>query len=99
MVLFALPNLFGKAPSIQISREDGGELADAARMQLEATLTSSEIVYDDLFVEDGRIMVRFADVQEQLRSSEILRENLGNNYVVALTLAPRTPSWIRIVRR
>ncbi|TDJ42237.1 MAG: protein translocase subunit SecD, partial [Gammaproteobacteria bacterium] len=37
----------------------------------------------------------FDDVQEQLRASDLLREGLGKGYVVALTLAPRTPAWLR----
>jgi preprotein translocase subunit SecD len=94
-ILFALPNLFGKAPSIQISREDGGNLTDAVILQLEATLENSDLTYSDTFVDAGRVMIRFDDVQEQLRASEILRDNLGKSYVVALTLAPRTPAWVR----
>ena len=94
-ILVALPNLFGKAPSIQISREDGAAIEDASLSQLEGYMKEASVTFADMFPEDGRIMIRFDDVQEQLRASEILRDNLGTAYVVALTLAPRTPAWIR----
>jgi len=94
-ILIALPNLFGKAPSVQISREDGGQLSDATVAQVNSTIDSAGVSYEDSYVDEGRIMVRFGDVQEQLRASEILRDALGKSYVVALTLAPNTPAWVR----
>ena len=91
----ALPNLFGKAPSVQISREDSGDLLDTTVQQVESVLDQAGIEVEESYLEEGRLMVRFADVEPQLRASELLRDNLGKNYVVALTLAPRTPVWLR----
>ncbi len=94
-ILIALPNLYGKAPSIQVSRDDSGEITDAATMQIEAILNNANIAFSDAFVEEGRLMLRFDEVQAQLRASELLRATLGKTYIVALTLAPRTPVWMR----
>jgi preprotein translocase subunit SecD len=94
-VLIALPNLFGKAPSIQISRDDSGVLTEAATLQVEGILDNAGVVSAESYIEDGRLMVQFDDVQQQLLASELLREKLGEKYVVALTLAPRTPVWMR----
>jgi preprotein translocase subunit SecD len=94
-ILIALPNLFGKAPSIQISRDDSGELTEAAVLQIEGTLGNAGIVAANSFLEKGRLMLQFNDVEQQLLGSQLLRENLGANYVVALTLAPRSPAWMR----
>jgi preprotein translocase subunit SecD len=46
-------------------------------------------------VEDGRVTVRFPDVDDQLRALDLLRDQLGRSYVAALTLAPRTPALLR----
>jgi preprotein translocase subunit SecD len=94
-VLIALPNLFGKAPSVQISRDDSGVLTEAATLQIEGVLDNAGVVTANSFIESGRLMLQFDDVQQQLLTSELLRENLGEQYVVALTLAPRTPAWLR----
>jgi len=94
-LLIALPNIFGKAPSLQVSREDTAVLNDAGISQVNSLLESASIATVESFVEDGHLLIQFDDVQEQLRASDLLREGLGKGYVVALTLAPRTPAWLR----
>lgn len=94
-ILIALPNVFGKAPSLQISRDDGSPLAEAAESQVDSLLVAGSVDYAASYIEDGRMLVRFEDVQEQLRASQLLRDGLGKAYVVALTLAPRMPTWLR----
>ncbi|MEJ2138488.1 MAG: protein translocase subunit SecD [Gammaproteobacteria bacterium] len=91
----ALPNLFGKAPSLQVSRDDGAVLSDDSVSLVESILESASVTYEDAYVEDGKLLIRFDDIQEQLRTSPLLRDNLGQNYVVALTLASRMPAWMR----
>jgi preprotein translocase subunit SecD len=94
-LLIALPNIFGKAPSLQVSREDTAVLNDAAASQVNSLLESASIATVESFIEDGHLLIQFDDVQEQLRASDLLREGLGKGYVVALTLAPQTPPWLR----
>ncbi len=93
--LVALPNLYGKAPSVQVSRDDGAALEEITVEQARDLIAKAKIAATASYVEDGRLLIRFSDVQEQLRASELLRENLTKGYVVALTLAPRTPAWVR----
>jgi preprotein translocase subunit SecD len=94
-IFIALPNLYGKAPSLQVSRDDGAVLSEAAVSQVDALLVSGSVATDESFIEDGHLLIRFNDVQEQLRATQLLREGLGKAYVVALTLAPRMPAWLR----
>lgn len=94
-IVIALPNLFGKAPSVQISRDDDAPLAEMTISEIAGVLAKSRLEPAATYIEAGRLLVHFDDVEEQLRASEILRDNLGRNYVVALTLAPRTPDWLR----
>jgi len=96
-MLIALPNLFGKAPSVQVSRDDGGDLIDTTIEQVQSQIEEAGIAYVDSYGEDGRLLIRFDDVQQQLRASDLLRESLGKVYVVALTLSPRTPAWVRAI--
>jgi preprotein translocase subunit SecD len=94
-IFIALPNLFGEAPAVQVSRDDGGVLSDAAVSQVDALLVSASMIPAESYMEEGRLLVRLADVQEQLSASEVLREGLGKTYVVALTQASLTPAWLR----
>ena len=93
--LLALPNIYGKAPSVQVSREDGAALLDASGPEIESLLGAANIDADSSYFEDGRMILRFADAVAQTSASQVLRDGLGKAYVVALTLAPATPEWVR----
>jgi preprotein translocase subunit SecD len=94
-ILIALPNIYGKAPSVQVSRDDGAALDAAALSQVDSLLDSASMGAVEKYVEEGKLLIRFDDVQKQLNASQFLRDGLGKAYVVALTLAPRTPAWVR----
>jgi preprotein translocase subunit SecD len=94
-LLVALPNLFGEDPALQVSRDSGGALEELEINQIKLALDEGEIAYSSVYDEDGRVLVRFPTVEGQLRASDLLRQKLGKAYVVALTLSPRTPNWLR----
>ncbi len=94
-ILVALPNVFGNAPSLQISRDDGAALDETAVANIERELTTADLGQYDTYTENGQLLVRFGAVEQQLRASELLAGNLGQSYVVAYTLAPRAPQWLR----
>jgi preprotein translocase subunit SecD len=92
--LIAAPNLFGDDPALQITREDGTALDQMTVSAVTARLDADEIAFNAADVEDGAVLVRFPDVDSQLRGSAALGEELPF-HVVALTLAPRTPAFFR----
>jgi len=94
-VLVAIPNLFGEDPALQVSRDSGAALVELEVNQVKLALDEGEVEYSSIYDENGRTLVRFAAVEEQLHASDLLRQELGKAYVVALTLAPRTPGWLR----
>ncbi|MEZ5565358.1 MAG: protein translocase subunit SecD [Gammaproteobacteria bacterium] len=94
-LLVSLPNLFGDAPAVQISLANGQAMEDSGIERVRQALGSGEITA--LYREKGRVMVRFPTVDVQLRAADELREALGKTYVVALTLTPSTPAWLRAI--
>jgi len=94
-LLIALPNLFGEDPALQVSRDSGAEMVELEFNQVSLVLEEGEVEFSSVYQENGRALVRFNNVADQLRGSDLLREELGKAYVVALTLAPRTPAWLR----
>ena len=96
-ILLASPNLFGKAPSVQITRDDGAKLTEDGLSQVNAFLETASVPYLDSYVEDGWLIVQFDSVEEQSSASKVLRDGLGKGFVVALTLAPRMPAWMRFL--
>lgn len=91
----AAPNIFGEDPALQVSRDSGSALTELELSQISLELDEQQIGYARVFEEDGRAMVLFNSVEDQLRASDVLHESLGDAYVVALTLAPRTPDFLR----
>jgi preprotein translocase subunit SecD len=96
-LVFALPNIYGDAPAVQITADTGQPLDEAVLGRIRAILDARGISYGPSYLEDGRVTVRFPDVEEQLRALDLVREQLGRGYVAALTLAPRTPAALRAV--
>lgn len=94
-LLFAVPNFFGDDPAIQISRADGAALESPESDLFVQLLEDENIGQISAFLDDGRALIRFNLVEDQLKASDLLRQELGRSYVVALTLAPRTPDWLR----
>jgi preprotein translocase subunit SecD len=94
-LLFAAPNFFGDDPAIQISRADGAALESPESDLFVQLLEDENIGQISVYLDDGRALIRFNLVEDQLKASDLLRQELGRSYVVALTLAPRTPDWLR----
>ena len=92
-LLFALPNLYGEDPAVQISGNT--KPADAALVQqVEQVLKADKLAYASAVLEDKRVMVRFPDTDTQLHGLDAIKQALGTDYSVALNLAPRTPAWL-----
>ena len=95
--LFALPNIYGKDPALQVSASRGGEISELTRYAVEDALDTAGIEYGNISVAEGSLVVRFADEGTQLKAQDVVKEGLGRSYTVALNLAPATPGWLRLV--
>lgn len=93
-LIYAAPNLFGEDPAVQISGAAGVTLSEPALDQITATLNSNHLIYKSATLQKRNILVRFNDTDTQLKASSILKNALGDNYIVALNLAPATPPWL-----
>lgn len=92
--LYALPNLYGDDPSVQISGTRGQQATPETLTQIQSTLSSVNIQPKSAILENGSILVRLESSEQQLAAKEKITEVLGNNYSVALNLAPATPDWL-----
>ena len=97
-LVYALPNLFGDDPAVQVSSIRGFELPRDMPAQVEGALSTAGIEFGAIEFEPRRLLVRLDSVDRQGRAAEALTEALGEDYVVALNLAPATPGWLRALR-
>lgn len=94
-LLYALPNLYGEDPAVQISSIRGFELEQELPARVEGILQSAGLEAGAVELVPQRMLLRFDNVDQQGRAAEALSEGLGDEYVVALNLAPATPGWLR----
>ena len=93
--LYALPNIYGKDPALQISPLRSAAIDDAAVTQVEEALVKAGITHLPVEKSPGNLIIRFDNEEIQLQAQSVVSETLGKAYVVALNLAPATPGWLR----
>jgi len=54
-----------------------------------------ENAYDEIFLRDNKIVIKFNDVDSQLSSKTVLQNNLLDKVIIALFLEPSTPKWLK----
>jgi preprotein translocase subunit SecD len=94
-ILFALPNIYGSAPAVQLADQDDRAITEEQLDSFVRTLDGVDITPEAYYLKDERAVIRFHDEQEQQAAADRLRVRYGQNTNVALTLAPRLPDWVR----
>ena len=92
--LFALPNIYGKDPALQVS-SSRAEISELTEFQVSSALDEAGIAYKATAVREENLIIRFNDEESQLKARAVVEESLGRNFVVALNLAPATPGWLQ----
>ena len=96
--VYALPNLYGEVPAVQVSPLKVGLKADANLMnRVEEMLKNANLAANGIFLEQTSVKARFADTDTQLKAKELLQSRLGDDYVVALNLLSNSPWWLTAI--
>ncbi|OOR98830.1 protein-export membrane protein SecD [Canicola haemoglobinophilus] len=93
-VLYSLPNLYGEDPAVQISGTRGQTADTKVLSNVQTLLEQNSLPIKSIILENGSILARFNNTDDQLLAKDKIIEKLGNNYSVALNLAPATPKWL-----
>ena len=93
--IFALPNVFGEDAALQVARKDRSAVEADGQRSVEDFLRGKGVTFSRSYVDDGRLMLHFAAVPEQLKARDLVNENFGRDYVTALSFASRAPDWLR----
>ncbi|KGA56303.1 preprotein translocase subunit SecD [Proteus vulgaris] len=96
-LLYALPNLYGEDPAVQITGARGTAANEQTLDQVRSLLDKEKIEAKSIALENGAILARFSNPDIQLRAREVLLPALGDQFVVALNLAPATPKWLEAI--
>jgi preprotein translocase subunit SecD len=92
---YALPNLFGEDPALQITSARGFTIPLDLEANINDALIVENIKFKDWEQQGNRLLYRFNSPEDQLLAADVLKKALGEQYVVALNLAHSTPGWLR----
>jgi preprotein translocase subunit SecD len=96
-VLYALPNLFGEDPALQVTSARGFAIPLDLEANIEDSLVVENLSFKSMERAGNRVLYRFRSTDDQLKASEVIKKALGDQYVVALNLAHSTPAWLRAI--
>ena len=94
-VLLALPNIYGSVPAVQLADNDGKPFTEVRLEQFVEAIGEIRVTPEAAYLEDGRAVLRFNSVEEQLAAGDLLRKRFAREASVALTLTPKLPAWVR----
>jgi preprotein translocase subunit SecD len=95
--LYALPNLYGEDPSVQLSPLRSHKVDGSTVIEVNNKLAAAGLQPKQVELAESRILIRFGDTDAQLKAADALRLGMGEGYTVALNLAPSTPSWLNFI--
>lgn len=97
-VTYALPNIYPEDPALQISHASGS-ISSQTIDKIRTLLSNDNISIKTLHINDeGKLILRFHNSQDQLASADLLRVELDYRYITALSLASATPDWLRDIK-
>jgi preprotein translocase subunit SecD len=98
--LYALPNVFGESPAVQVSPAKSMVKIDAAlQSRVEEALKAAGMTPDGITRDANSLKLRLASSDLQLKVKDLLQKALvteptSPDYVVALNLLSRSPAWL-----
>jgi preprotein translocase subunit SecD len=95
-IFLALPNLFGEEDALQLAA-DRAAVTDADRTAVVQILKDKGVTPSGVFLEQGRLTLRFSSKQDQLKARDLVAEARPGQFTIALSQASRVPSWMRSV--
>ena len=96
--LYALPNIFPTQPAIQIAYTDFRKSADQAlKNEIDEIILNNSIAVDEVFLRANELVLKFTELDEQLKAKTLIQKSLLDKVIIALNLEPSTPDWLKTV--
>ncbi len=94
-LIYSVPNFFGESPAVQIMPPKTSDKLDLSILAtIEGSLKQANLPVEGIIQEPNGIKIKFANPDNQLKAKDILQNALGANYVIALNLVSKSPSWL-----
>ncbi|MDM4766749.1 protein translocase subunit SecD [Pelomonas sp. SE-A7] len=99
-LIYTLPNFFGEAPAVQVSSGKVTVKINAdVTARVEKALADAGVKPDFVHFEGSSVRARFGDTDTQIKAKDAISKALNpdpadTNYIVALNLVSRSPTWL-----
>ena len=99
-IIYALPNVFGEAPAVQVSSSRSSTKVDLTTVaRVEQALKSANVTPDVVALDGASIKARFSSTDTQIKAKDAIQKALNPEgsegvYIVALNLLSRSPAWM-----
>ncbi|MEM6581415.1 MAG: protein translocase subunit SecD [Pseudomonadota bacterium] len=96
-LFYAAPNLYAPDPALQVTGESSTQVISQGQIDnaLEALDEAGIAHFDTALDQNGRtVLIRLRDQEQQLLGQSVVKRAFGDGFIVALNLAPTTPSWL-----
>lgn len=90
-LVFAAPNFFGTDLAVQVARRDRDPIDAKAEQAIEAAVKAKGVQIKRTYLDNGRVMLLFDQLNQQLAARDAVNDVLSETYVSALSNAPRAP--------
>jgi len=94
-VIYALPNLYGTDPALQVSASRNATLNNATLARVRNELEGDNIPFKSIVQDKTGLLVRFGSIEDQLLAQEKVSELLGEQYTVAMNISSAAPGWLQ----
>lgn len=96
-IVYALPNAFPPVPAVQVQANHGAPLDASVQQKVADALKKQNITYTGLDIDGDHLVANFSNADVQAKASDVIKDALGEQYTVALNLAPTVPHWLRAI--
>ena len=97
-IIYALPNFYPTKPSLQIAFGDSSKfLNQNINSEIEEVLSSENIKFDEISVEENSLKIVFDNVADQLAGRRLLANYSEGEFIIAMNSEPSTPEWLRSI--
>lgn len=99
-LIYALPNLFGESPAVQVSSTKATiKVDESTQKRVEEVLKAAQVEHEGVSLDAVGIKVRLKDEGTQMKAKDALEKVFipdpsDASYVVALNLLPASPRWL-----
>ncbi len=103
-VIYALPNVFGEAPAVQVTSAKSVIKVDAAvRDRVEAAIKAANLTASSVVLDGTTVKAQFNSTDDQAKGKDAIEKAVNTDptnpsYVVALNLISRSPHWLTALR-